>query len=399
MSLRNKQKNLWIGIAIAFLVSMISSLVLPLSTPAQDRVFMDLGVEFLGEHILEKQEFANTPVGGLSGITYDRDRDRFYAISDDRSELAPARFYTLKLNFNQSNQANKSSKSKPQLKSVKLESIKVEGVTFLKNENGVTYPKGEIDPEGIALRTRKSLQGDRTSVFVSSEGVTSRGIPAFVNEFDLKTGAWIQSLPIPARYLPEPDQGIQDNLGFEALTIAANGSGDPLRVFTATESALVQDKEILTRTQGVKNRFLHFLVGAGKPSVVAEHLYTLEPDPSKSSNGLVELIAIGHGGQFLSLERTFSLGILGAKLFQINTASATDTSSILSLKGELPNVVPIKKKLLLDLSTLGLRLDNLEGMTLGTRLADGSQSLILVSDDNFSNFQVTQFLAFRLKGL
>jgi hypothetical protein len=36
-------------------------------------------------------------------------------------------------------------------------------------------------------------------------------------------------------------------------------------------------------------------------------------------------------------------------------------------------------------------------MTLGPRLADGSRSLILVSDDNFNPNQVNQFLLFRLK--
>ncbi|MDB9503802.1 esterase-like activity of phytase family protein, partial [Spirulina major CS-329] len=59
-------------------------------------------------------------------------------------------------------------------------------------------------------------------------------------------------------------------------------------------------------------------------------------------------------------------------------------------------VTPLKKRLLLDLSTLPIPLDNLEGMTLGPRLADGSSLLVLVSDNNFSAEQVTQFLFFRL---
>ncbi|NEO01152.1 MAG: esterase-like activity of phytase family protein, partial [Moorea sp. SIO3I7] len=59
---------------------------------------------------------------------------------------------------------------------------------------------------------------------------------------------------------------------------------------------------------------------------------------------------------------------------------------------------PLQKKLLLDLSELGIYLDNLEGMTLGPRLSDGTQSLILVSDNNFSEAQVTQFLLFGIKG-
>jgi hypothetical protein len=59
-------------------------------------------------------------------------------------------------------------------------------------------------------------------------------------------------------------------------------------------------------------------------------------------------------------------------------------------------VPPIKKKLLLDLADLGLTIDNVEGMALGPVLPDGSQSFWVISDDNFSKDQVTQFLLFRL---
>lgn len=79
------------------------------------------------------------------------------------------------------------------------------------------------------------------------------------------------------------------------------------------------------------------------------------------------------------------------------SGGATDTSQIASLKGSLKGIRPIKKKLLLDLNELGIPLDNLQGMTLGPRLPDGTQSLLLVSDDNFNDEQVSQFLLFRLK--
>jgi hypothetical protein len=55
------------------------------------------------------------------------------------------------------------------------------------------------------------------------------------------------------------------------------------------------------------------------------------------------------------------------------------------------------KKILLDFNQLDIAIDNLEGMTLGPRLADGSQSLILVSDDNFRPEQKNQFLLLRVK--
>jgi hypothetical protein len=45
----------------------------------------------------------------------------------------------------------------------------------------------------------------------------------------------------------------------------------------------------------------------------------------------------------------------------------------------------------------GIRhLDNVEGITLGPRLSDGRQSVVLVADDNFNDEQVTQFYAFAM---
>jgi hypothetical protein len=54
----------------------------------------------------------------------------------------------------------------------------------------------------------------------------------------------------------------------------------------------------------------------------------------------------------------------------------------------------MRKKLLLDLDTLGIPLDNIEGLTFGPRLRDGRQSVVLVSDNNFAATQFTQFLLF-----
>lgn len=392
----------WLG---AFLIALV--LFFGIAHPSQaasttDRSFLKLDLEFLHEYQLPKQEFANTTVGGLSAIAYDRDRDRYYILSDDRSDLAPARFYTFKIDID----LGKS--GKPELQRVNVESVK-----FLSNSQGNPYAKGTIDPEGMAIATNKTA-------YISSEGVTRAGIPAFIDEFDLETGKWQKSLPIPSRYLPaaqgeapkvqgeaskvqgEAPRGIEDNLGFEALTLVKESPGDPFRIFAATESALAQDKQgnsdaTKDKTPGAKSRMLHYLVGGGPTVIVSEHLYPVEPAPSNGINGLVEILAIDRGGHFLSLERSFSGLKFGAKLFQIATGSASDISSIPSLQGSKANIRPIRKQLLLDLDDLGIRLDNLEGMTLGPLLADGSQSLILVSDNNFQEAQVNQFLLFRLK--
>jgi hypothetical protein len=391
---RRTSRRLFSLLAVVWLSFLISGCDPSQAITVESRTFLNLSLDFLGEYQLANTPFQDTPVGGLSALSYDRQRDRFYALSDDRSALAPARFYTLKLRVN-SNTTDKPSLAK----------VEIEDVTFLKNENGKTFPKGTIDPEGIAL-------SPKGTVFISSEGDRNLGTAPFIREFDLKTGQQLRSLPIPERYLPndqskadQPPRGIQNNLGFESLTAEPGSSlaavtGDPFRLFTATESALIQDNLPDTSIQSPRLRLMHYLISnITRPMVVTEHLYLLDPAPNGAiRHGLTDLVTVDTGGHFLSLERSY--GLLGgsAKIYQIATSAATDTSGIGTLKGDVSRIDAIKKKLLLDLSELGIYLDNLEGMTLGPRLADGSQSLLLVSDNNFNDIQLNQFLLFRLNG-
>jgi 3-phytase len=64
-------------------------------------------------------------------------------------------------------------------------------------------------------------------------------------------------------------------------------------------------------------------------------------------------------------------------------------------------VQPVHQRLVADLSDVpGLRrVDNVEGITLGPRLPDGRRTVLLVSDDNFSSAQTTQFLACAATGI
>jgi hypothetical protein len=359
---------------------------------ARDRSFPEMSLDFLGEYQLPKITFEGTPVGGLSGITYDpkgistatSKAYRFYALSDDKSENGEARFYSLRLDLASSDPAN-----------IRLKKVTVEGVTSLKKTDGETFPWDSINPQGIAL-------SPRNSVFVASEGITHAGIPPFVGEFDLKTGNLRGDLPIPKRYIPDASdekqqQGVLDNLGFESLSIDPEtfspGGLDPFRLFVATEAPLMQD---LDPEQARKLRLLHYIIVDKTAQLVSEQLYTLDQVPMTVLNGLTELVTVG-GGQFLSLERSFGLSGYSARIYQVAVGAATDTSRIKSFKGRTAMVEPVRKKLLLNLSELGIPLYNLEGMTLGPRLPDGSQSIVLVSDDSFDEAQKTQFILLSLK--
>ncbi|MBE9013380.1 esterase-like activity of phytase family protein [Pseudanabaenaceae cyanobacterium LEGE 13415] len=352
---------------------------------AEDRLFLPLSIEFLGSYTLTDKEFKNTTVGGLSGITYDRKRDLYYAISDDRSDRDPARFYTLKLQIDQN----------------ALKSVEVQNVTTLVDENGQPFAKGTIDPEGIAL-------SPLNSVFISSEGDVKDEVAPFIGEFDLQTGKLKRKLTIPETYLPDAKmigqtRGVQDNRAFESLTLNAGAStappAEPFRLFTVVESPLVQDLELPNTKESLLNRLLHYQIWDSRSTIISEHAYPLDPKPTGAiDHGLSEFLSIDQGGHFLSLERSFGLTGFRIKLFQVTTGTASDISTFGTLRNA--QMKPAAKELLLDLNQLGTRLDNLEGMTIGARFPDGSHSLVMVSDDNFAKLgQITQVLLFKLKGL
>ncbi len=375
--------------SVRFLVGFIFFLVFILITTdsnvlaAQERLFLDLNLEFLGEYELTNNDYQNTKIGGFSGITYDRKKNQYYVISDDRSSFSPARFYTLKID----------------IKNNKISNINIKNVTFLKNQKGDNYPINTIDTEGIALSPKNTL-------FISSEGVANKEISPFIKEFDLE-GNFLKTVRIPNRYIPKiaEKKGIENNLGFESLTIKANGfmPQDPFRLFTVTESALVQDIDIENPDTFNRSRLMHYVINPfGEPTLVAEHLYKIDnPSFGTLYHGIPDLFALPQEGYLLSIERSFGMKGYGVKIFQIVMANASDISSQKSLAGNIENISPIKKQLLLDLGKLDIELDNLEGISFGPRLPDGSQSLILISDNNFAEKgeQKNQFLLFKLTGL
>ncbi len=333
-------------------------------------------VDFIGEVTFPTRlSFKGTEVGGLSGLTYDPSKNLYYSISDDRSQINPARFYTLDINLSDGELNN--------------EDVTFQNVTTLLNASGQPFPESSLDPEGISLT-------DNGTVFISSEGsvAATPQINPFVNEFSL-TGEQLQALPVPQKFLPTTgDRGIRDNLAFESVTITP----DQKFLYTATENALAQDGAIATTENGSPSRILKYNLVTGTE---AEFLYETDPVAAPpipadqfSTNGLVELLALDNSGTLLALERSFSVGVgNNIKLYEVRLQGATDISGVDSVDGLEVGAVA-QKRLLLDFAELGVPLDNIEGITLGPTLPDGRQSLVVVSDNNFSETQFTQFLAF-----
>jgi hypothetical protein len=337
-------------------------------------------IEFIGQATLPTGLiFQKTEVGGLSGITYDAKNNLYYAISDDRGEKAPPRFYTLTIDLSKGKLTNND--------------VMPVAVTNLLNTNNQPFPPNTTDTEGIALT-------NQDTIFVSSEGDVDRLINPFIKEFALASGKTISTLPIPDKFLPDPQKqkGIRNNLAFESLTITPNQKF----LFTATENALIQDGVAATSGVGTSSRILAYNLLTKQPE--REFLYQTQPvtplfNPTgKFASGLPDLLALDNEGHFLSIERSFTGLGFTVFLFQVSLDNATDIHNLDSIaKIDPGKIKPAEKKLLLDLRTLDVSLDNIEGLTLGAKLPDGQQSLILISDNNFNGLQQTQILAFKLK--
>jgi hypothetical protein len=98
---------------------------------------------------------------------------------------------------------------------------------------------------------------------------------------------------------------------------------------------------------------------------------------------------------FIAVERAYvpGEGVTVRLVLTRIEAATTDVSQIKSLLGAA--FQPMSRQLLLALPIAlnSLQLDNIEAIAWGPVLANGNRSLVLVSDNNFSRLQTTQFLA------
>jgi len=336
----------------------------------QDGTF---SAELLGVVTFETgARFADTEIGGLSSITYDEQNDVYLVLSDDRGRPDNPRFYTVSINPDGSE-------------------VTLTAVTFLMNEEGNPFKRGQIDPEGIAW------SGE--TLFMASEGEAEMypPLPPSVQLFT-RSGEWIGQLTIPEKFLPDGfgKYGVRGNKAFETLTLSPDGN----TLTTAVENALVQDGPIASVEDESPARLLLFDLVTGQP--LAEYVYVVGTVPvAKASrsddNGLVELIALDNAGNYLALERSYVAGYGNTiQLYRTSTTGASDVSGMEALwdaDTDAPLAfVPMQKTRLVNLADLGFDPDNVEGMALGPQLPDGRQVLVLVSDNNFNPGQITQFI-------
>ncbi|PZP29439.1 MAG: hypothetical protein DI603_17405 [Roseateles depolymerans] len=384
--------------------ALLPALLLALGTSVQAQ-----SLTYLGQQVLPSSEtYKGTPVGGLSSLDYDVAHGRYLAISDDRSELAPARFYEFTLDLSKFNRNRQPGRA----------GVQFTGVTTLLNPQGQPFGPRQLDPEGLRLDARRGL------IYWSNEGQRRAGDMQSPTIRRMKPdGQPAGEFPVPPYYFPSGsaagrsagDLGVYDNLGFESIAITPDGR----TLWTMVENALAQDDAPAALDHGSRARMLSFDLDSGRAG--AEYIYEVGPVPvtpakpgAFSVNGVADMLALSDH-EFIAIERGFAVGAPtpGAspvngkptgnsiQLVLIDTQGATDVAGWASIQGRA--LTPVKRRLLLDLSTLKnddgspLALDNVEGLVLGPQF-NGKPTLVLVSDNNFSAEQFTQFLLLSIDG-
>jgi hypothetical protein len=356
-------------------------------TPVPDAPIIPASLQLAGQFsvppLTRFPPVVGTLFGGISGLAQGDSPGELLAASD---ESIGSRVYRLRI-------------------SGEGRTFSVTPIAMIALEVGGPAPR--LDPEAIA----RSRRGD---IWIASEGLAGVQPPAIARYSG--SGGYLGQLRLRDHLVPNASgpivHGVRGNASFESVTISPGGG----RLFTATETALAQDGEPASFERGTAARLLEYTADGDSFDPAREFVYPIDriaKVPFAAGTivkGVVELLALSDT-EMLALERTYveeaarpGQGTNQAQVYRISIDGATDVSSVPSLK-EASSAVPVRKTLVLDLFSvanlspdLAPSLDNFEGLAFGPRLADGRPSLVMVSDDNFSEDQRTWFLLFRLAG-
>ncbi|HRL99620.1 MAG TPA: esterase-like activity of phytase family protein [Acidovorax sp.] len=354
----------------------------PVPPPAQACPCLRL----IGDTTLEKRlNFGGTTVGGLSGIDYDAAQDRYILLSDDRSNVDDARYYTARIHYT----ANA------------LAAPEFTTVTALRNAAGQPYAPRRRAVDGVDVPDPEAvrwLPGGESFLW-ASEGDFARGFGPALRATRAADGVLLRNVTLPAAFQPHTHEkiGPRDNDSLEGLALTPDGR----TAWVAMEGPWLQDGPRATpQSGGAPVRITAIEVASGR--ALRQIAYPPDAVPHKSplpggytTNGVSEILADGPG-HLLVLERSYTLGVGNSvRLYRIALDEGSDTLGLPALAPG--NHVPVRKTLVADFARLGLaHVDNIEAMTWGEPLpgpAGPRRVLVFVSDDNFNPAQVTQFIA------
>jgi len=346
-------------------------------------------LHFIGEYDLPHNKvFQNTTVGGLSGIDYDAKHAVYYLICDDRSAIDPARFYTARIYLNEKG----------------IDSVQLVSVKNLLQPNGKIYPNARQDPfhtpDPEAMRfnpvTKRLIWSSEGERIIRKDAAVLQNPSINIIDTD---GNYIDSFALPPNMRMQPvEKGPRQNGVFEGLSFTHHYK----KLLVSVEEPLYEDgtRAGLNDSSGWI-RFIRFDIKSRKPEMQYAYpidpvAYPAQPSSAFKINGVSDILSVNNH-QLLVIERSFSTGRKPCtiKVYLAELNGASDVSGIPSLKNG--RFRPVTKKLLLNMDSLGIYTDNIEGVSLGPRLAGGESTLIFVADNNFSAEEITQFLLFKIE--
>ena len=332
----------------------------------------NISITYLDDFVLEQNlEVGGTKVGGLSGIDFHN--NTYYLVVDQPSN---PRIYKAGIHI-----INRS-----------IDTVIIAGVIRLDKEEPF-FRESTPDMEGIRFNAETG------EIVISSEGSIQNGKDPSLFHISSE-GEFLFHYEIPEYFKATGGQKPRNNGVFEGLAESADNSGYWVAMELPLEKDGTKPKIYPTNSPVRITKF-------NKETRKAEEQFAYKLDGiSKlpinwfAVNGVTEILEYEED-KFLVLERAFSAGYGSqgntVKIFEVDASNATNTLDFENLRKE--DYTPAVKRLVFDFKSVknfleeGI-IDNLEGMTFGPVLPNGKQSLILVSDDNFSSFghQITQFI-------
>lgn len=329
-------------------------------------------LNFLDEYVLaDSITFKNTIIGGLSGIDYTN--GFYYLVVDDARN---PRFLKAKITIEENNFKN----------------ISFKEVFFLNDTLTNFYKENALDLESVFVDEKT-----QETYFVSEGSIRKNKLPTVFKTDSV--GNFIESFQLPKNLLNI--KNIRHNAVFEGSSKSIDKKG----FWVAMEGVLKSDGTEPTFTKKIAPiRITYFNKDTKKAT--KQFAYSLEniTKPAKGNinlNGVTAILEYKKNCFFI-VERTYQngYGAYGNSIRIFEAKIDKETTNILALDSlKTLKIIPLKKRFLLDFSTLKENLtegiiDNIEGITFGPKLANGNESLVLVADDNFQVYgkQLNQFI-------
>ncbi len=335
------------------------------------------------QNIPAGEKFKETEIGGLSGLTFDKAKNKIIAISDDRGTVNDVRLYEFDLKLDE-----------------KSFNVTPTEVVILKNKEGKPFKKGTINFKGVTLFNN--------DILASTEGRLNKEPPINPEIYQFsREGAFKSNLEIPEQFLDKKEDsqfGPRDNLVFEALSATKDGKS----LWVGNEEALLQDDRTSTPNYASTVRLIQYK--DLKP--VKQVAYKLEKVPSVKvagltvgETGLSDILAVDDN-HFYTIERSH-LPLAKKTVIRLFKDSiddkTTDISKVDSIMKTKKNIKTVDKELIADLEDFKGQLsanfqtvENIEGICFGPTLPNGHETIIFVSNNGFKANQRTQFLAFEI---